>query len=124
MPSFKSLLNLSANISGVNGATHKRKKVTIAPTGPSNQRETAECLNLAAPHKPELLEIKDALISEISNRTITTVLKNSVLIYEERKKKRERLWNSKSCFLFLFSFFYNFTNSTDELKELLFSAED
>lgn len=126
LPSFKSLLNLSANISGVNGATHRRKKITIAPTGPSNQRETAECLNLAAPHKPELLENKDALISEISNRTITMVLKNSVLIYEEKKeKKRERDSGiQRVVFGFCFHFFYNFTNSTDELKELLFSVED
>lgn len=89
----------------MNGATHKRKKVTIAPTGPSNQRETAECLNLAAPHKPELLEIKDALISEISNRTITTVLKNSVLIYEERKKKERDSGIQRVVFGFCFHFF-------------------
>lgn len=41
-----------------------KKKITIAATGPSNKRETAKCLKLAPPHKPELLENKDALISD------------------------------------------------------------
>lgn len=54
------------------------------------------------------------------------VLKNSVLIYEEKKeKKRERDSGiQRVVFGFCFHFFYNFTNSTDELKELLFSVED
>ena len=51
------------------------------------------------------------------------VLKNSVLIYEEKKK--ETLEFKELCFFVcLFLFFYNFTNPTEELKELLFSAGD